>query len=47
MSSPDATPLQDNMYITLSVVERSHVPIVAVVPEFIVKEVVKAQRLGN
>jgi len=35
------------MYITLSVVERSHVAVVAVVAGFIVKEVVKAQRLGN
>jgi hypothetical protein len=47
MSSPDAMPLQDNMYITLSVVDRSHVPILAVAPGSVVKEVVKAQRLGN
>lgn len=40
-------PQQDSMYIALSVVERSHVPVVLVVPEFMVKEAVKAQRLGN
>jgi hypothetical protein len=47
MSSPEAMPLQDNRYITNNVVERSQVSVVTVMLDFIVKEVVKAHKLGN